>query len=57
MSGVTLPVQFEVKAVQVGNSLKITIPKELTKHLKIKKGDTITLWSDDSHIIIEKKKE
>ena len=52
-----MPVQFEVKAVQVGNSLKITIPKELTKHLKIKKGDTITLWSDDSHIIIEKKKE
>lgn len=52
-----MPVQFEVKAVQIGNSLKITIPKELVKHLKIMKGDTITLWADDSHIIVEKKKK
>ncbi|MCJ7762694.1 AbrB/MazE/SpoVT family DNA-binding domain-containing protein [Candidatus Bathyarchaeota archaeon] len=50
-----MPVKFEIKAVQVGNSIKITIPKEMTKHLGIKKGDTVSMWADNSHIIIEKK--
>jgi AbrB family looped-hinge helix DNA binding protein len=51
----TMPVKFEIKAVQVGNSIKITIPKEMTRHLNIKKGDTVQMWADNSHIIIEKK--
>jgi len=53
--GVTLPVRFEIKVVQVGNSLKITIPKEIVAHLKIKKGDIVELWVDNQHIIVEKK--
>ena len=41
--------------MQVGNSLRITIPKEIAEHLQIKKGDTVQLWVDDTHIIVEKK--
>lgn len=55
MNGVTLPVKFEIKVVQVGNSLKITIPKEVVNHVGLKKGDTVSMWADNSHIIIEKK--
>ena len=50
-----MPVEFEIKAVQVGNSLKITVPKELAKHLQLKKGDTVVLWADNSHVILKKK--
>lgn len=50
-----MPVKFTLKAAQVGNSLKVTIPKELCEHLGLKKGDQISMWADNSHIIIEKK--
>ena len=50
-----MPVKFEVKAVQVGNSLKVTIPVEIARHLKIKKGDSVEMWVDNSHIILQKK--
>jgi AbrB family looped-hinge helix DNA binding protein len=52
-----LPVKFEVSVVLVGKSLKVTIPKEVCKHLNLKKGDTVLMWTDNSHLIIEKKKE
>jgi AbrB family looped-hinge helix DNA binding protein len=52
-----LPVKFEVSVVLVGKSLKVTIPKEVCKHLNLKKGDTVLMWADNSHLIIEKKKE
>ena len=50
-----VPIKFEISVVQVGNSLKITIPKEVAKHLEIKKGDTVDLWVDNNHMIVEKK--
>jgi len=50
-----MPVEFEIKVVQVGNSLKITVPKEMAKHIGLKKGDTIVMWADNSHILIKKK--
>ena len=50
-----MPVKFTLKAAQVGNSLKVTIPKELCEHLDLKKGDSVSMWVDNSHIIIEKK--
>lgn len=53
----TLPVRFEVSVVLVGKSLKVTIPKEVCRHLGLKKGDTVLMWADNSHLIIEKKKE
>lgn len=51
----SLPVKFEVSVVLVGKSLKVTIPKEICKHLDLKKGDVVSLWADNSHVILEKK--
>ena len=50
-----MPIKFELSVMQVGNSLRITIPKEVAKHLKLKKGDTVNLWVDNEHMIVEKK--
>jgi len=50
-----MPVRFELSVMQVGNSLRVTIPKEVAKHLELAKGDTVQLWVDNGHIMIEKK--
>jgi len=50
-----MPVKFEVSVMQVGNSLRVTVPKELAAHLELKKSDTVVMWADNSHVIIEKK--
>jgi AbrB family looped-hinge helix DNA binding protein len=50
-----LPVKFEVSVVLVGKSLKVTIPKEVCKHLNLNKGDIVSLWADNNHVILEKK--
>ena len=47
--------KFELSVMQVGNSLRITIPKEVANHLKVQKGDKIKLWVDNNRIIVEKK--
>lgn len=58
MTGVqTLPVKFEVSVVLVGKSLKVTIPKEICRHIDLKKGDIVLMWADNSHVIIEKKEK
>jgi AbrB family looped-hinge helix DNA binding protein len=51
-----LPVKFEVSVMQVGKSLRITIPKEIGKHLNIVKGDLVELWVDNHNIVVEKKR-
>ena len=50
-----MPVKFEISVVQVGKSLKVTIPVEITRHLKIEKGDTVEMWVDNSTILMKKK--
>jgi molybdopterin-binding protein len=50
-----MPVKFTISVVLVGKSLKVTIPKELVEHLGLEKGDQVSMWADNSHIIIEKK--
>lgn len=52
-----MPVKFEVSVMQVGSSLRITVPKEVASHLGLKKGDKVSMICDDSHAIIEKKGE
>ena len=52
-----MPVKFEVSVMQVGASLRITIPKEIGKHLNLEKGNLVELWVDNHSIIMEKKKE
>jgi AbrB family looped-hinge helix DNA binding protein len=50
-----MPIKFEVSVMQVGNSLRITVPRQVAQHLQIKKGDKLIMYSDNGHIIIEKK--
>ena len=50
-----MPVKFEVSVMQVGSSLRITIPKQVATHLSLKKGDMVSMWVDNSHVVIEKK--
>jgi AbrB family looped-hinge helix DNA binding protein len=50
-----MPIKFEVSVMQVGSSLRITIPKEVAQHLQIKKGDKLVMYSDNAHVILEKK--
>ena len=50
-----MPTKFKISVVQVGKSLKVTIPKEICDQLSLKKGDAVAMWADDSHITIEKK--
>ena len=49
-----MPVKFQVSVVLVGGSLKITVPKEVCQHLGLRKGDSVSLWVDNHHIIVEK---
>lgn len=49
-----MPVKFKVSVIQNEKSLRITIPKELAAHLELKKGDSVVLWADNSHVILEK---
>ena len=52
-----MPVKFQVSVMQVGSSLRITVPKEISEYLNLKKGDLVSLWVDDHQIIAEKKKD
>jgi bifunctional DNA-binding transcriptional regulator/antitoxin component of YhaV-PrlF toxin-antitoxin module len=49
-----MPVKFKISVVLVGKSLKVTIPIPLAEHLQIKKGDTVVMWADDGHVVLEK---
>ena len=49
------PVKFEVSVMQVGGSLRITIPREIANHLDLGKGDMVEVWVDDHNIVIERK--
>lgn len=49
-------VRFEVKVGLIGHSLRITIPQEIAKALDIKCGDILYVSTDDTRIIVEKKK-
>ena len=52
-----MPVKFRISVVQVGRSLKVTIPVEIIDHLNLKKGDTVLMWTDNSHVILEKEQK
>jgi len=49
-----LPIEFEVKVVEVGNSLRIAIPKEILRAVGIEKGDTLLMTTTDHQILIRK---
>ncbi len=49
-----MPVEFEMSVVQVGNSLRVTIPKELARAVGLKKGMKVGLSLTDSEIRLRK---
>jgi len=50
-------VRFECKVGLVGHSLRVTIPEQIAKALDIKAGETVYVSTDDTRIIVEKKKQ
>jgi antitoxin component of MazEF toxin-antitoxin module len=50
-----MTIKFEGSVMQVGNSLRVTIPQEIAKHIGLEKGDMVELWVNNHSMIIEKK--
>lgn len=49
-----MPIVFRIKVVRVGNSLRITIPKEIVDVLELHEGDTVGINLTDSEFIVKK---
>lgn len=56
-----MPTKFKLKVTKVGNSFRITIPREIMDQMSLHQGDVVSLWASDDkgcgRIIIEKLKE
>ena len=50
-----MPVPFKVKAVKIGNSLRMTIPKNIVDYLEIKAGDELEVTVQDHEMTVKKK--
>lgn len=50
-----MPIEFKVKAVKIGNSVRMTIPKEIVDYLAVKPGDTLLVTVDNKHMIVKRK--
>ena len=49
-----MPVPFKVKAVKIGNSLRMTIPKPIVDYLKILPGDKLEVTVQDHEMVVKK---
>jgi len=49
-----VPVPFKVKAVKIGNSVRMTIPKQIVEYLKIDEGDTLEVTVQNSEMVVKK---
>ena len=49
-----MPVPFKVKAVKIGNSVCMTIPKQIVEYLKIDEGDTLEVTVQNSEMVVKK---
>jgi len=49
-----VPVPFRVKAVKIGNSMRMTIPRQIVEYLKIEAGDILTVYVSNSEILVKK---
>ena len=52
-----MSVEFKIKVVKIGNSLRITIPKEISEFLNINEGDSVILTVNDEIINVKKKQK
>jgi len=48
------PVEFKVKVVKIGSSLRMTIPKEVCVALGVKAGDTVAVSVVDGEFRVRK---
>jgi putative addiction module antidote len=49
-----MPLEFKMKLVKVGNSLRVTIPAEICEALRLSEGDTLGLAMTDGEIRVRK---
>lgn len=49
-----MPVEFEISVVKVGNSLRMTIPKQIAKAMKLVKGDVLLVSMTNGDMIVRK---
>lgn len=47
-------VELRVKLAKIGNSMRVTIPKEIVDVLKLKEGDEVRIDLKDGNIVIKK---
>lgn len=50
-----MPVPFKVKAVKIGNSIRMTIPKPVADYLEILPGDTLEVTVQNTEMVVKKK--
>jgi putative addiction module antidote len=49
-----MAVKFKIKVVKIGNSLRITIPKEVAEAINLKAGDLVDISLENNCIIVHK---
>ena len=49
-----MPVPFKVKAVKIGNSIRMTIPKQIAEYLNINEGDTLEITVQNNEMVVKK---
>jgi putative addiction module antidote len=50
-----MSIKIEGRITQVGNSLRVIIPKEIAQQLNLESGDAVELWVNDHSMLMEKK--
>jgi putative addiction module antidote len=51
-----LPIELKVKVVKIGNSLRITIPKEVAEALGLRQGDVVYVGLSKARMVVRKAK-
>ena len=50
-----MPIEFKMKVVKIGGSLRVTIPKEIAEALNIREGDILAVTTTNNEILMKKK--
>lgn len=51
---VQMPLTIQVKLTKIGNSLRITVPKDVARTLNWKEGDILEIGLDNHHMTVKK---
>lgn len=49
-----MPSAVEIRTIKVSDKGQVSIPKDIRKNMKIKKGDNLVMMVKDSRIVLEK---